>query len=46
MSEVTRTVNDLGHDDRVLPFAVEPLDIRGRVARLGPALDAILSRHA
>jgi molecular chaperone Hsp33 len=46
MSEVTRTVDDLGHDDRVLPFAVEPLDIRGRVARLGPALDAILSRHA
>ena len=46
MSEVTRPVSDLGQDDRVLPFAVEPLDIRGRVARLGPALDAILSRHA
>jgi molecular chaperone Hsp33 len=35
-----------GPDDRVLPFAVEPLDMRGRLARLGPALDAILSRHA
>ena len=46
MSEVTRPVSDLGQDDRVLPFAVEPLDSRGRVARLGPALDAILSRHA
>jgi molecular chaperone Hsp33 len=32
-------------DDSVLPFAVEPLDMRGRIARLGPALDAILSRH-
>ncbi len=33
-------------DDCVLPFAVEPLDLRGRLARLGPALDAILTRHA
>lgn len=32
-------------DDAVLPFAVEPLDVRGRVVYLGPALDAILSRH-
>jgi len=31
--------------DAVLPFAVEPLDVRGRVVRLGPALDAILGRH-
>ena len=35
-----------GRDDCVLPFAVEPLDLRGRIARLGPALDAILTRHA
>ena len=34
-----------GADDAVLPFAVEALDLRGRVVRLGPALDAILSRH-
>ncbi len=32
-------------DDRVLPFTVEALDVRGRVVRLGPALDAILHRH-
>ena len=32
-------------DDRVLPLAVETLDLRGRAVRLGPALDAILSRH-
>ena len=31
--------------DSVLPFAVEGLDVRGRVVRLGPALDAILGRH-
>jgi molecular chaperone Hsp33 len=36
----------LPDDDRVLPFAVEGLDVRGRVVRLGPALDRILSRHA
>jgi molecular chaperone Hsp33 len=32
-------------DDAVLPFAVAALDVRGRVARLGSALDAILSQH-
>lgn len=41
-----RAVNDLGQDDAVLPFAVEPLDLRGRVARLGPAIDRILTQHA
>jgi molecular chaperone Hsp33 len=35
-----------GIDDLVLPFAVEALDVRGRVIRLGPALDTILARHA
>src|SRR5579871_5567369 len=29
-------------DDSVLPFEVAALDLRGRVARLGPAVDAIL----
>lgn len=33
-------------DDLVLPFAVEGLDVRGRVVRLGPAVDQILKRHA
>ncbi|MEI5668044.1 Hsp33 family molecular chaperone [Bosea sp. CCNWLW174] len=32
-------------DDRVLPFAVPDLDVRGRVVRLGPSLDQILARH-
>lgn len=32
-------------DDAVLPFAVEALDIRGRAVRLGPVIDAILTRH-
>jgi molecular chaperone Hsp33 len=32
-------------DDRVLPFQAEGLDVRGRVVRLGPAIDAILRRH-
>jgi molecular chaperone Hsp33 len=33
-------------DDRVLPFQAEGLDVRGRVVRLGPSIDRILSRHA
>ncbi|MDJ1158011.1 Hsp33 family molecular chaperone [Chelatococcus sp. SYSU_G07232] len=32
-------------DDRVLPFAVEGLDVRGRVVRLGASIDTILERH-
>ncbi|MEM6848011.1 MAG: Hsp33 family molecular chaperone HslO, partial [Pseudomonadota bacterium] len=32
-------------DDLVLPFAVEELDVRGRVARLGTSLDDILRKH-
>ena len=32
-------------DDRVLPFTVEPLDVRGRVVRLGASVDAIIGRH-
>jgi molecular chaperone Hsp33 len=40
------TVADFeGVDDVVLPFSVEPLDVRGRVVRLGAALDTILARH-
>jgi molecular chaperone Hsp33 len=33
-------------DDTILPFKVEALDLRGRVVRFGPAIDAILSRHS
>ena len=32
-------------DDVVLPFEVAALDLRGRLTRLGPALDALLSKH-
>jgi molecular chaperone Hsp33 len=35
-----------GADDFVLPFAVEGLDVRGRIVRLGAAIDTILARHA
>ncbi len=32
-------------DDTVQPFDVSTLDLRGRVVRLGPAVDEILARH-
>src|SRR6476469_9745283 len=32
-------------DDAVLPFEVAELDLRGRLTRLGPALDDILTKH-
>ncbi len=32
-------------DDAVLPFEVDALDLRGRMTRLGPALDEILTKH-
>lgn len=32
-------------DDAVVPFSLDKLDTRGRVVRLGSALDTILSRH-
>src|SRR6266571_5156573 len=32
-------------DDAVLPFEVDALDLRGRLTRLGPALDDVLTRH-
>ena len=31
-------------DDAVLPFEVAALDLRGRLTRLGPALDDILDQ--
>src|SRR5579862_8918041 len=34
-----------GLDDTILPFAVKALDVRGRIVRLGPAVDTILSSH-
>src|SRR6266436_5282835 len=32
-------------DDAVLPFEVDALDLRGRLTRLGPALDEVLTKH-
>ena len=32
-------------DDTVLPFEVNALDLRGRLTRLGPALDDVLTKH-
>ena len=32
-------------DDIVLPFAVESLSTRGRLVRLGPAIDSLLKGH-
>jgi len=41
-----RPVSDDARDDNVLPFAVAPLDLRGRVVRLGASIDEILAHHA
>ncbi|MGB8277515.1 MAG: Hsp33 family molecular chaperone [Methylovirgula sp.] len=44
-ASVSRPVSDEGRDDQILPFAVEPLDLRGRVVRLGSSIDRILGQH-
>ena len=41
----TRTPAAHSADDTILPFEVAALDLRGRVVRLGPAVDEILNRH-
>ena len=33
-------------DDLVQPFRIDPFALRGRLVRLGPALDRIISQHA
>jgi molecular chaperone Hsp33 len=47
MAEATVELKDihLAGDDRVVPFQVEGLDVRGRAVQLGPLLNAILGRH-
>jgi molecular chaperone Hsp33 len=35
-----------GPDDLVQPFRIDPLALRGRLVRLGPTIDRILSQHA
>ena len=41
----SRAPAEVSADDTILPFEVAPLDLRGRVVRLGPAVDAILEGH-
>jgi molecular chaperone Hsp33 len=41
----TRAPSATSADDSILPFEVAALDLRGRVVRLGPAVDEILTRH-
>lgn len=41
----SRLVSAEARDDRVTPFAVEALDLRGRLVRLGPTADAILTHY-
>ncbi|WP_117195300.1 Hsp33 family molecular chaperone [Rhizobium terrae] len=47
MAEATVELKELDFagDDRVVPFQVEGLDVRGRAVQLGPLLNAILGRH-
>src|SRR5439155_25242093 len=33
-------------DDTVAPFQIEAQPVRGRIVRLGPAVDEVLTRHA
>src|SRR3954462_8590514 len=41
----SRAPADISADDTILPFEVSALDLRGRVVRLGPAVDTILESH-
>lgn len=41
-----RAPSAVSTDDTVLPFEVSALDLRGRVVRLGPLVDEVLSRHS
>jgi molecular chaperone Hsp33 len=45
MTVLERAVSAEVVDDIVLPFAVESLSIRGRLVRLGPAIDQLLKSH-
>jgi molecular chaperone Hsp33 len=46
-SDMDKKLGEIGFagDDHVVPFQVEPLDVRGRAVQLGPMLDGILDRH-
>lgn len=42
----SRAPAETSADDTILPFAVAALDLRGRVVRLGPAVNEILTKHS
>src|SRR3954467_10236933 len=41
----SRAPAEISADDTIQPFEVSALDLRGRVVRLGPAVDSILTSH-
>src|SRR5262245_62384441 len=41
----SRMPDETPAEDAILPFEVASLDLRGRVVRLGPALDQVLAAH-
>jgi molecular chaperone Hsp33 len=41
----SRAPAEVSADDTILPFQIAALDLRGRVVRLGPAVDTILAGH-
>jgi molecular chaperone Hsp33 len=46
MSDDTNiSLSALANDDLVTPFQIEGIGLRGRIARFGPLIDSILSRH-
>ncbi|GHC80333.1 Hsp33 family molecular chaperone [Limoniibacter endophyticus] len=47
MTDTQPSLGDLEYsrDDHVVPFAVEPLDVRGRAVQIGPMLNSIMARH-
>jgi molecular chaperone Hsp33 len=43
---IVRTPSTVPVHDALIPFEVASLDLRGRMIKLGPALDELLSKHA
>jgi len=46
MPDGSRSEAVSGPDDLVQPFRIDPFALRGRLVRLGPTIDRILSQHA
>lgn len=44
-SEALPSSDDTDFPDHALPFQLDALGVRGRLVRLGPALDAVIERH-